>query len=311
MQGDKFDLVVLGGANWDYTVQGPHLPSRSQTVEGTAFYEGPGGKGANQAVAAARLGARVAFIGCVGSDERGDKIRANFQREGIDTTWLRRSKTGATGVALIMVDSQGGKQIITAPGANRELCLQDITSAEALITQAKVLVSQFEVPIEVLSLAIKTAKNAGVSVALDPAPPVGLLPADFLQGIALIKPNADEAEALTGVKVSDRRTAKIAAELLLKRGVQAVVIEAGNEGNLLLTAGEEIFFPHLEVLCVDATGAGDAFMGGMAVSLAGGRNLEEAVRFGQGTLALKLGGVGAQAPLPTRLEVEHFLQGGV
>lgn len=299
-----YDVVVLGGANWDYLVRGSTLPKESQTIEGRTFHEGPGGKGANQAVAAARLGARVAFVGCVGQDERGEQILRQLAKEGIDVSNVRRTAEAATGIALIMVDQNGKKQIITAPGANHEVTARDVTYAETSIGRAGVLVVQFEVPMAAVSQAIAIARDAGVRVFLDPAPPQTDIPQSLLRGIDLIKPNSAEAEALTGVEVRDRASAREAARELLARGVKAVVIEAGSEGNLLLTPERETFLPRIHVESVDATGAGDAFMGGLAVLIAEGKSLEAAARFGNAAAALKTKGLGAQAPLPRRDEVE-------
>lgn len=304
VNGD-LNVVVVGGANTDFLVRGNALPRPGSTVDGEEFQEGPGGKGANQAVAAARLGARVALIGRIGSDERGRSILAQLKAEGVDVHEVSVDPTAATGVALVMVDAEGEKQIMTAPGANRRLTAQDITRASALIASATVVLLQLEVPLPAIETAVQLARAAGARVILDPAPP-RQLSEELLRDVHVIRPNAAEAEALTGVEVTDERAARKAAQNLLHRGVGAAVVGAPS-GTLLVSRDDELWLPHHEVQVVDATGAGDAFVAALAVCIARGQELTSAARFANAAAALKTTKLGAQAGLPRREEVGRLL----
>jgi len=292
------DVVIVGGANTDYLVRGPSLPKPGSTIEGDEYQEAPGGKGANQAVAVARLGAKVALVARVGPDERGTAIISKLKSEGVDTREVSRDPTAPTGVALVMVDVDGEKQILTAPGANRRLTVRDVAHASELIANAPVVLVQLEVPLEAVEAAIRLARAAGARVLLDPAP-VRQLSEELLQDVHVIRPNAAEAEVLTGIKVTDRASARKAAENLVRRGVGAAIIGAPG-GNLLLSAEGELWLDHLAVKAVDSTGAGDAFAGALAASTARGDDLPTAARFANAAAALKTTARGAQAGLPTR-----------
>jgi ribokinase len=299
------DVLVVGGANTDFLVRGPSLPKPGSTIEGEDFQEAPGGKGANQAVAAARLGAKVALVGRVGPDERGAAILARLKSEGVHVQEVSRDSDSATGVALVMIDAKGEKQILTAPGANRRLTVRDIAHAGELIARARVVLLQLEVPLEAVAAAIRLARSAGARVVLDPAP-ARQLSEELLRDVHVIRPNAAEAEVLTGIKVTGQASARRAAENLLRRSVRAAVI-GSPEGNLLLSSEGELWLPHLPVDVVDVTGAGDAFAAAMAVCIARGEDLPSAVRFAHAAAALKTTRLGAQAGLPKRDEVERLL----
>jgi ribokinase len=301
-----WDIVVVGGANMDYLVRGPKLPRPGETVQGDFFQEAPGGKGANQAVAAARLGARVALVARVGADERAKVILKRLKDEGVDTKHVTRDQEHLTGVALVLVGEGGEKEILTAPGANRQLSLSEVRDAATMIQSARILLTQLEVPLEAVMLAGQLAHLAGAKIILDPAPPISL-PDEFLQLVSVIKPNAREAEALTGIPVRDRNSARRAAKRLLKRGVGAVAVQAGDQGNLLVTSEEEHWLPKVPVQSVDATGAGDAFAAALAVALLEGRSWSEAGAWASAAAALKTTKIGAQAGLPTRDQVLELL----
>lgn len=301
----KLDVVVIGGANTDYLVRGTELPKPGSTVVGEEFQEAPGGKGANQAVAVARLGASVAFIGRLGSDERGRRILATLRTEAVDVGEVSVDANASTGVALVMVDAQGEKQIMTAPGANLRLTPPDVTRAGELIANARVVLLQLESPMPAIETAIRLASAAGVRVVLDPAPPRELAE-DLLRHVHVIRPNAAEAEALTGVKVTDERTAKQAAQNLLNRGVGAAVVGAPG-GNLLVLPERQVWLPNLDVEVLDATGAGDAFAAALAVCIARGEDVVAAAHFANAAAALKTTKLGAQAGLPRREEVDRLL----
>lgn len=306
----KWDVVVLGGINTDYVVRGRVLPGPGQSIIGDEFARGPGGKGANQAVAAARLGGRVAMIGCVGGDPRGREMVENLKREGVEARHVSYCRTARTGAAVIAVNAKGEKQISAALGANLAMKPAQIRAAKKLIAGARVLLCNLEVPFGCVMAAAEAAAESGTLVVLDPAPP-RRIPLALLHLVYAIRPNADEAEHLTGVKVRDRASALAAAVKLRAwgRGARWVILEAGAGGNLLLTEDEEIFLPRCKVRAVDATGAGDAFAGALAVGIAEGMSPREAGSFATVTAALSTTRMGAQDALPARKEVERVLRG--
>jgi len=303
---NTWDIVVVGGANMDYLVRGRELPKPGETVMGDEFQEAPGGKGANQAVAAARLGARVALVARVGADKLGKAILKQLKKEGVDTKYIVRDENEPTGVALVLVGKGGEKEILTAPGANRQFSVNEVRDAAQMIQSARILLTQLEVPLEAVILAAQLAHQAGAKIILDPAPPISL-PDELLHTVSLIKPNASEAEALTGVQVRDRDSARNAAKRLLERGVGAVAVQAGEEGNLLVTSEQEYWLPKIPVQSVDATGAGDAFAAALAVALSEERSWPEAGAWASAAAALKTTKIGAQAGLPTREQVLALL----
>jgi ribokinase len=286
----------------DYLARGPRLPAPGDTVQGNEFQEAPGGKGANQAVAASRLGARVALIARVGADARGDAIVERLQSERVDVQFLLRDAGVPTGVAVIQVDERGEKQILTSPGANLRLSADDVLGAAAAIRAARVVLAQLETPLGAVGAAARLGREAGAQFVLDPAPPTPL-PDDLLRLVDVIRPNAGEARVLTGVPVRDRPSARMAARALLERGARAVAVQAGDAGNLLVWREGERLLPKIPVKSVDATGAGDAFAAALAVMVAEGRTLEEAGPFASAAAALTTTKLGAQASLPRRDEV--------
>jgi ribokinase len=303
----KWHLVVLGGINTDFVIKGDCLPQPGQTVPGDTFYSGPGGKGANQAVAAARLGAKVALIGRVGADSRGRELLRGLRENRINVTRVAVDPKEPTGAAIIAVDREGEKQISVAPGANLEVTAKQIDDAEKLIASARVLLMQFEVPIGVVIRAARLAHKYGAIVILDPAPPMQI-PRELFPLLDVIRPNRDEAEQITRRPIRNSADARRAARALLARGVKIVAMEAGIEGDLVVTREEEILVRRFKVKAVDATGAGDAFAGGFAVGLAEGLPLRDIARLASATAARATTKVGAQEALPTRREVERLLR---
>ena len=290
----------------DYLIRGEKLPKPGETAKGDLFQEAPGGKGANQAVAATRLGARVAFIARVGADRRGREVVKSLKEEGVATKFIIRDDTDHTGVALVLVGGNGEKQILSVPGANDELSTEQVRRAGSAIQSARVLLTQLEVPLETLLLAARLARDAGAKVLLDPSPPTSL-PDELMQLVSLIKPNAREAEALTGILSKDRGSARKAAQRLIERGVGAVAVQAGDDGNLILTPEQEYWFPKIPVRSIDATGAGDAFAAGLAVGLLEERPWPEIGALASAAAALTTTKLGAQAGLPTRDKVTSLL----
>jgi ribokinase len=307
MTGDKeWDVVVVGSANTDFLIRGPKLPTAGETAQGEEYHEGAGGKGANQAVAAARLGARTAFVARVGRDRRGEELTRRLQAEGVDGRRVVQDPEAPTGAAIIMVDRRGEKAILVAPGANGRMSAADVDAAADLIRSARVVLCQLEIPLEAVTAACRLARADGARVLLDPAP-ARPLPDELLRLLDVIRPNAGEAETLTGVQVRDRASARQAAERLLARGVRAAAVQGGDEGNLLVWADGECWMPKLPVRSIDATGAGDAFAAGLAVMLAEGRPLSEAGPFANAAAALATTVVGAQDGLPRRAAVQSLL----
>jgi ribokinase len=304
-----WDVVVLGGINTDFVVTSERLPEAGQSVAGTSYYCGPGGKGANQAVAAARLGAHVAIIGCVGTDDRGRELTRGLRENRVNVAHLHTDRTFPSGAAIIAVDDSGEKQISVALGANSRVRTKDIEAAEELIAGAKVLLMQLEVPMPAVLRAATLAMKHGTKVLLDPAPPTQI-PKKLYSMLDVIRPNRDEAEELTGRKIRTREEARAAARGLMKRGIRIVAMEAGGAGDIVISEEEEIFVPRFKVKSVDATGAGDAFAGAFAVGLACGLALKEIARLASATAALATTKVGAQEALPTRKEVQELLRPG-
>lgn len=300
---------MLGGINMDYLVRGDTLPCPGETRDGSEFLRAGGGKGANQAVAAARLGARVAFVGRVGRDALGDELLDLLHAEGIDTRFTTRDRDAATGVALVMIDSSGEKQIMVAPGANHRLAVREVIHAKGLISGARVLLTQFEIPMRPVVESARIAHAAGVKVVIDPAPPQRVS-RELLKHVTIIRPNSAEAEALTGIEVRDVQSARTAARKLLGMGAGAVATQAGERGDLLAWPEGEECFPRLKVKSIDATGAGDAFAAALAVALSEGRSWREAGAFANAAAALATTKFGAQPAMPHRNDTLRLLRRG-
>ena len=299
-------VLVIGSANMDFTVAVPRLPAEGETVTGGSFYVSHGGKGANQAVAARRLGGDVRFVGCVGQDPQGDRVVEQLAAEGIPTDGVIRTEA-ATGVALITVDREGRNQIAVASGANLEL-LPDLAKMHAsLMPWAKVLLLQLEIPVSSVQWALATAREHGVLSILNPAP-AQPLPDTLLSLVDCLTPNANEAEVLTGIAVTAPDRASQAAQHLLARGVRRVIVTLGTKGVLYCDGKSALHFPAFPVDALDTTGAGDAFNGALAVGLAAAGTWEEALPLANAAAALACTRRGAQTSFPRRAEVETFMR---
>lgn len=298
-------IVVVGSSNTDMVVKAERIPVPGETVTGGQFVMAAGGKGANQAVAAARLGAEVTFVAKLGEDMFGDQAVDNYRKEGILTNLILRDPASSTGVALIMVDDQGENLIAVASGANHFLSPQDVERAADRIRGADMVMLQLETPMETVEFTAGLADEAGVPVVLDPAPaaPLG---DSLLEQVTYLTPNETEAERLTGVKVEDEASAEAAAVNLLQRGAGNVIVTLGAKGALVATPDRVALVPSYEVEPRDSTAAGDAFNGGLASALAKGLPLEEAVREASLVGALSVTRLGAQPSLPTGEEVRRF-----
>ena len=291
-------ILVIGSSNTDMTVKSEKMPAPGETVLGGEFIMGPGGKGANQAVAARRLGGDVCFICKVGRDIFGDNAVAGYDREGIDTSHVLRSDK-ASGVALILVDKNAENSISVAPGANNDLTPEDIDSVADVIKASDYLILQLEIPVESVLRAAKIAHEAGVYVILNPAPACPL-PAELFSYLSLITPNAGEVELMTGV--TGELDDKVAA--LRKMGVSDVIITLGSRGSYVAPEGREAeLVPALKVNAVDTTAAGDTFCGALCVALSEGKDLAEAARFATKASSLTVQKMGAQSSIPYRKDL--------
>jgi len=299
-------IVVVGSSNTDMIVKLPHLPKPGETVSGGAFSTAAGGKGANQAVAAARAGAKVSLVARVGDDSFGEQAKAGFVGDGIDVSLVILNPAAPSGVALIFVDDGGENCIAVAPGANATLTPQDVDAAKELITGADVLVMQLETPIESVERAAALASEGGVRVILNPAP-ARPLSDELLGNVSILTPNESEAELLTGIQVEDDESAAAAARALVGRGVDTVILTLGSRGAFVFESESGELVPSFEVQAVDTTAAGDVFNGSLAVGLAEGMPLGKAVRFANAAAALSVTKLGAQPSAPTRSEIDAFL----
>lgn len=296
-------IYVIGSVNTDMVVKADRLPKPGQTVSGGDFFTSAGGKGGNQAVAAARLGANVRMVANLGEDVFGDAAVKRLEAESVDTTHVSRDENQPSGVALISVDAQGENQIVVAPGANATLLEAQVDRAFETLPEGSLVLMQLEVPLPTVIHAVAVAGEKGCRVILDPAP-ARALPGDLLAGVFLLTPNETEAEALTGIDVHDEASALEAARELRDAGVPNVAITLGGEGVLLATAEDSEFIPAPEVSAVDTTAAGDCFNGSLAVGLAAGKSLREATAFACRAAAISVTRLGAQDSMPFEGEVE-------
>lgn len=297
-------VAVVGSLNMDLVARAPRLPHPGETLAGHAFAQVAGGKGGNQAVAAARLGAQVAMIGCVGADPNGAQLRAGLETEGIDCGAVATSETASTGVALIIVDDGSQNAIVIVAGSNGEVTPQTIAQHEAVLAAADVVVCQLETPPDAVRAALAAARRLGRTVILNPAPATGPLPADWLPLIDYLIPNELEAATLTGLPVNSPADAAQAAEALRDAGARNVLVTLGAQGVYAALEGAGAsHYPAPQVRAVDTTAAGDTFIGGLAAQLAEGASVDAAIRFAQRAAALSVTRAGAQPSIPHRAEL--------
>jgi ribokinase len=300
-------IVVVGSANVDMIIKTGRIPRPGETVIGGAFSTAGGGKGANQAVAARRLGAKVAFVAAVGHDVLGRQTVQDLSTEGLNVRYVQSCDNAATGVALIMIDEKGENSIAVASGANNELRPADVMNAASVIAAADILLLQLEIPLPTVCQAIEIAAANKVRVILNPAPaPAVALPDALWQQIDVLTPNEWEAEALTGIPVNDDATAHQAAGVLLDHGVGSVIITLGDKGAWLENREIMEHVQSVKVRAVDATAAGDVFNAALAVALAERKELRQAVRFANAAAAISVTRLGAQPSAPYRKEVNGY-----
>jgi len=300
-------VVVFGSINMDLVARTPRLPAPAETITGYEFFTAPGGKGANQAVAAARLNCHTKMVGRVGGDAFGAELRQNLAQAGVETNPIRTDAETSSGVAIIAVDDSAQNNIIIIPGANGRIDQTDVDRLAQHLDQAAVLLLQLEIPLPAVRAAAELAHRHNVTVMLDPAPARDL-PPNLYSLIDIITPNEVEAAQLVGFAVKTRDDGLQAAQTLRERGVKTAIIKMGALGVVYATATGTGFLPAFKIKAVDTTAAGDAFNGGLAAALAQGLPLPEAVRWGAAAGALSATKIGAQPSMPPRTEFDTFLQ---
>jgi ribokinase len=299
-------IVVIGSSNTDMIIRLDHIPKPGETILGGEFLTAAGGKGANQAVAAARAGGEVTFVARVGQDMFGEKAMAGFVQDGIHVEYVIHDSAAASGVALIFVAKDGENSIAVAGGANDRLSPADVKKAGQDISGASVVLMQLETPLETVQAAAELAARAGVMVILNPAP-ARVLPDELLKLVSILTPNESEAELLTGISVIDEATAASAADKLRALGVETVILTLGSRGAFVATDSIQQIVPGFQVKAVDTTAAGDVFNGALAVALGEGEPLLEAARFANAAAAISVTRLGAQPSAPDRREIQSLL----
>jgi ribokinase len=299
------NILIVGSTNTDMVVKTKRFPKDGETVLGGKFLMNPGGKGANQAVASARLGANVTFMTKVGNDVFGHQAIANFKNEGIDTTYIKVDDNEASGVALITVNEKGENNIVVASGANMSLLPADLEDIDKAILLADLVVLQLEIPMETVEFVAEKAKKYGKKVILNPAP-ASKLSDKLLDGLYLITPNQSEAELLIGVEITDEDPLRRSADLLRLKGVKNVIFTLGEKGIYLsnVISSESFDPPRVQVL--DATAAGDIFNGALATALSNGKDWKESIHFAMNAASISVTRIGAQTSAPSLKEVMAF-----
>ena len=299
------NIIVVGSLNADLVVRTPRFPQPGETISGEDLLIIPGGKGANQAVAAARQGASTAMVGRVGNDSFGPELIGNLNQNHVDTSHVQTDPQTATGTAIIMVDAKGQNTIVLSPGGNGRVTAADVNDVP--FGDYKLLLLQLEIPVEAVLAAAQRAKESDLRVLLNPAP-ARALPDELLSLPDFLVPNESELSLLTAQPVNDIVSAENAAKILLERGVQNVIVTLGANGALIVNKDLTKHIPPFPVQVVDTTAAGDAFIGGFAAALLQDKSMEEAVRYGCACGALAATKFGAQPSLPGREDVEKFLR---
>lgn len=300
-------IVVAGSSNIDMTAYVRTLPRPGETIGDGRFLQANGGKGANQAVSAARLGGDVSFLTCVGDDLQGRMLSEVFASDGIHTEYMKFCTSSPTGTALIFVADDGENCIAVAPGANRELLPSDIDAADGAFSDASWLLMQLEIPLPTVYHAVDFAFEKGIKVVLNPAPISEAIPVEVLRKLWLITPNETEAEKLTGIRIDSIDDAYRAAEFLLSQGVRNVIVTLGSSGSVICNAAMREFIPARQVVAVDTVGAGDVYNGALVTALSEGKSLPDAARFATMASSIAVTRPGAQTGVPHRSEVESII----
>jgi ribokinase len=296
-------ILVVGSSNTDMVITTKHLPGPGETIMGNNFFMNCGGKGANQAVAAARLGGDITLVCKTGGDIFGKQSRDLIEKEGVDISYFFSDPVEPSGIALITVDEKAENCIVVASGANATLTIDDIRSCEGLIEGSDIILMQLEIPLETVQYVAETAFAKGKTVILNPAPACEL-PDSLLKTISIITPNETEAAVLSGIKIVDIATAEEAAKRISNRGVEAVIITMGGNGAVLFKKNQFTHIPAYRVNPVDTTAAGDIFNGALAIAISDGRTLVQAIAFACHASAISVTRMGAQSSAPLKHEVE-------
>lgn len=299
-------ITVVGSSNTDFSVKTKALPLEGQTVLGGDFVIAAGGKGANQAAQAARLGVDVVFVARIGRDYFGDRSIGNFKKARINTDYIIRDTKMHSGAALIVVDKRGNNQIVVAPGSNGFLSASDVNKARGAIRRSKALLLQLEIPLEAVEKAVDVADRTKTKVILNPAP-FRRLDKGFLRRVDVLVPNETEAQGFSGIKIRDVNSALRAARFILKEGCRSVIITLGSLGCVVVGGDSAEHLPAPKVKVIDTTAAGDSFCGALAVSIAEGKDLIAAAHFANSCAAISVTRFGAQPSLPTRREINRSL----
>ncbi|MBI5724687.1 MAG: ribokinase [Planctomycetes bacterium] len=300
-------ILVVGSVNMDLVVRSQHMPTPGETVLGDNFKTSPGGKGANQAVAVARLGGNCRMIGRVGDDSFGKDLLGNLKFEGVDCEGIQITPDAPSGTAMIIVDARGENSIVVASGANFMVTPDDVYSREEMFKQAAIVLLQLELPVTAVRAAIDLARKHGKKVILDPAPAIKQFPPELYQ-VDIISPNVSEAEILTGKKAVETKADKMAASDLIARGAKAAVLKLGQRGSLVVTSDGHFYtVGPFYVNVIDTTAAGDAFTAALALSVARGHDLRSAARIANAAGALACTKFGAQSAMPTAYEVKVLM----
>jgi ribokinase len=300
-------IVVVGSSNTDMIIKVPWLPKPGETILGGKFFTAAGGKGANQAVGAARAGGDVIFLARIGDDMFGQKAKEGFIKDNINVDYVLTDESEPSGVALILVAPDGENVIAVAGGANSCLSPSDVEKQSDVISSADILLGQLETPLETIHKAVSIASAGGVKVILNPAP-AQKLSDDLLGKISILTPNESEAQLLTGIKVDSDEDAAKAADVLMGKGVQIVLLTMGSKGAYIATAEFKELIPGFKVKAVDATAAGDVFNGALAVAIAQNKPIREAVSFANAAAALSVTKLGAQPSAPMKEQIDKFLK---
>jgi ribokinase len=300
------NIVVVGSSNTDMIIQLPRIPRPGETILGGRFSMAAGGKGANQAVAAARAGGRVYLVARVGNDIFGRRALQGFEQDGIDVSHVRSDLQEPSGTALIFVEESGENCIAVAPGANACMTRDDVLNAAPALDSARILLMQLETSMESVLAAAELAAARGVAVILNPAP-AAPVPDELLCRVSILTPNESEAHALTGIEIGDDESLNAAADQLMAKGVATVLVTLGARGAFVASAKGREIVPGFKVSAVDTTAAGDVFNGALAVALSEGMELSRAVRFANAAAALSVTRLGAQPSIPTRAAIDAFL----
>ncbi|MDP1676519.1 MAG: ribokinase [Bacteroidota bacterium] len=299
-------IVVIGSSNTDMILKMKEIPRPGETIIGGTFFTAQGGKGANQAVAAAKCGGNVTFVAKIGNDMFGNNAILGYEECGIDVQHISRDTDVATGIALIFVDGKGENAIGVASGANARLLPPDIHRVREVISNASIVLMQLEIPLETIMAVAEIAHKKNIRIILNPAPSQHL-PNELLSKISILTPNETEVEQLTGVSISNVDDALRAGEILLKKGIECAIITLGSKGAIVVTKEFSEKISSFKVNAIDTTAAGDTFNGALAVELANGNSIRDAIRFANAAAAISVTRIGAQSSVPNRAEVEQLL----